>query len=178
MRKDAGQTVGLPAMLSVVIGSIIGAGIFMLPVALAPLGANALIGWLVSGIGIMCIAYALAQLSRLGGDGIQANIEREFGPTMAFLAAWAFWCGAWTSTPALALAASSALSRINAQFGDAALVTPVAITFVIALTAVNALGIRSAGRMQILTTAIKIIPLLAVILIVLLRAGRGQAPDP
>ena len=64
------------------------------------------------------------------------------------------------------------------QFGDAALVTPVAISFVIALTAVNALGIRSAGRMQILTTAVRIIPLLAVILIVLLRAGRGQAPEP
>ena len=177
MRKDAGQTVGLPAMLSVVIGSIIGAGIFMLPVALSPLGWNAALGWMVSGSGALCLAFALASLSR-GGRGIQAHIEETFGPIPAYIAAWGFWCGAWTSIPALALAASSALSRINAQFGDAALVTPVAITFVIALTGVNALGIRSAGRMQILTTAIKIIPLLAVILIVLLRAGRGQAPEP
>ena len=177
MREDAGQTVGLPAMLSVVVGSIIGGSIFMLPVSLAPLGWNAALGWMVSGSGALCLAFALASLSR-GGRGIQAHIEETFGPIPAYIAAWGFWCGVWTSIPALALAASSALSRINAQFGDAALVTPVAISFVIALTAVNALGIRSAGRMQILTTAIRIIPLLAVILIVLLRAGRGQPPEP
>jgi APA family basic amino acid/polyamine antiporter len=176
VRKDAGQTVGLPAMLSIVVGSIIGASIFMLPVSLAPLGWNAALGWIVSGTGALCLAFSLASLSR-GGRGIQAHIEETFGPTPAYIAAWGFWCGVWTSIPALALAASSALSRINTQFGDAALVTPAAIGFVIALTAVNALGIRSAGRMQILTTAIRIIPLLAVILIVLLRAGRGQAPE-
>jgi APA family basic amino acid/polyamine antiporter len=86
--SDSGDAkMGIWMTSALVVGTIIGAAIFMLPVALAPLGANALIGWLVSGIGIMCIAYALAQLSRLGGDGIQANIEREFGPTMAFLAA-------------------------------------------------------------------------------------------
>jgi APA family basic amino acid/polyamine antiporter len=176
VRKEAGQTVGLPAMLSIVVGSIIGASIFMLPGSLAPLGWNAALGWIVSGTGALCLAFALASLSR-GGRGIQAHIEETFGPTPAYIAAWGFWCGVWTSIPALALAATSALSRINAQFGDAALVTPAAIGFVIALTAVNAVGIRSAGRVQILTTAIKIIPLLAVILIVLLRAGRGQAPE-
>jgi APA family basic amino acid/polyamine antiporter len=163
-------------MLSIVVGSIIGAGIFMLPVSLAPLGWNAALGWIVSGSGALCLAFALGSLSR-GGRGIQVHIDETFGPIPAYIAAWGFWCGAWTSTPALAIAASSALSRLNAQFGDAALVTLIAISFVIALTAVNALGIRSAGRMQILTTAIKIIPLLAVILIVLLRAGRGQVPE-
>src|SRR5262245_7786978 len=177
MSQNKGQTVGLPTLLSIVVGSIIGASIFMLPVSLAPLGWNAALGWMVSGPGALCLAFALASLSR-GGRGIQTHIEETFGPLPAYIAAWGFWCGVWTSIPALALAASSALSRINAQFGDAALVTPVAISFVIALTAVNTLGIRSAGRMQILTTVIRIIPLLAVILIVLLRAGRGQAPEP
>jgi APA family basic amino acid/polyamine antiporter len=175
MGKDAGQTVGLPTMFSIVVGSIIGAGIFVLPVSLTPLGWNAAIGWVVSGTGALCLAFALAKLAR-GGHGIQAHIEETFGPIPAFIAAWGFWCGAWTSGPLLALAASSALSRINPQIG--ALVTPLAVTFVIALTAVNALGIRSAGRMQVLTTAIKIIPLFAVMVIVLLRAGRGQPLQP
>ena len=172
MSEKASQTVGLPTMLSLVVGSIIGAGIFMLPVSLAPFGWNAALGWLVSGAGALCLAFALARLSR-GGRGIQAHIEETFGPLPAFIAAWGFWCGAWASTPALAVAASSALSRINGQFANPTVTTPLAIGFVIALTAVNALGIRSAGRMQTLTNAIKIVPLLAVIVIVLWRAGSG-----
>lgn len=177
MHQESGQMVGLPTMLSIVVGSIIGAGIFMLPVSLAPLGWNAPLGWIVSGSGALCLAFALGRLAR-GGRGIQAHIEENAGSIPAYIAAWGFWCGAWTSIPALALAASSALSRINSQFADAALVTPLAIGFVIALTVVNALGIRSAGRMQLLTTAIKIIPLLAVILIVVLRSARGQTSEP
>lgn len=173
MRQAARQEVGLATMLSVVIGSIIGAGIFVLPVSLAPLGWNAAIGWLLSGAGALCLAFTLARLTR-GGEGIQAHIEQAFGPTVAFVAAWAFWCGAWTAIALLALAAGAALSRVNSHFGDAAVVTPLAISFVVILTAVNALGIRSAGRMQMITTAIKVVPLLAVILILLLRGSRGE----
>ena len=50
---------------AIVVGGIIGAGIFMLPVTLAPLGTNALIAWPISGVGILCIAFALAQVSSL-----------------------------------------------------------------------------------------------------------------
>ena len=84
-RHDSKMGIWMTSAL--VVGTIIGAGIFMLPVSLAPLGRNALIGWVVSGVGVLCIVYALAQLSKLGGDGIQANVEREFGPTIAFLVA-------------------------------------------------------------------------------------------
>jgi len=49
---------------AIVVGGIIGAGIFMLPVTLAPLGTNALIAWPISGVGILCIAFALALISK------------------------------------------------------------------------------------------------------------------
>ena len=177
MGSTARQEVGVAIMTWVVIGSIIGAGIFVLPAALAPLGWNAAVGWMVSGTGAMCLAFALARLTR-GGQGIQAHIEQVFGPTAAFVAAWAFWCGNWTSTAFLALAAGAALSRINSALGDVAIITPMAVSFVILLTGVNALGIRSAGRMQIFTTAIKVLPLLAVVLIVALRSFRGEHLQP
>jgi signal transduction histidine kinase len=67
------QTIGIWMTSAIVVGTIIGSGIFMLPVALAPLGANALIAWLISGIGVICIAYGLGRLSMLGGGGIQEN---------------------------------------------------------------------------------------------------------
>ena len=122
---------GIWMTTALVIGTIIGAGIFLLPVSLAPLGRNVLIGWLVSGVGAMCIVFALARLSRLGGDGIQANIEREFGPTVAFLVAWAFWVSNWTAQASVAVGAASALSFAGPQFGGAELIVPVAIGCVV-----------------------------------------------
>jgi APA family basic amino acid/polyamine antiporter len=177
MIDNAKQKIGLPTTLALVVGSIIGAGIFMLPVALAPLGWNAAIGWLVSGSGALCLAYGLAQLTR-GGQGVQAHIEQAFGAVPAFIAAWSFWCAAWTSNAALAIAAASALSRIDPRIADPPVFTAVAVSLVAVLTFVNALGVRSAGRMQILTTAIKILPLLAVILILMLRGAGGEAVQP
>ena len=164
-------------MTSVVIGSIIGAGIFVLPVSLAPLGWNAVIGWLVSGSGALCLAFALARLTQ-GGDGIQAHLEQALGPVSGFIAAWAFWCSVWTTNAFLALAAGAALTRVNSDLADQRIATPLAISFVAVLTGVNALGIRSAGRMQMLTTVVKVLPLLAVILILLMRLLAGDAIGP
>ena len=177
MSVGAHQKVGLATMTSVVIGSIIGAGIFVLPVSLAPLGWNAAIGWLVSGLGALCLAFALARLTQ-GGEGIQAHIEQALGRVPGFVAAWAFWCSVWTTNAFLALAAGAALTRVDPRLADPRIATPLAISFVAVLTGVNALGIRSAGRMQMLTTAVKVLPLLAVIFILLMRLVAGDAVGP
>src|SRR5262245_8747533 len=121
------QLIGFWMTWALVVGTIIGAAIFMLPVALAPLGRNDLIGWTVSGVGVLCIVYALAQVSKLSGDGIQANIEREFGPTIGFLVAWAFWVSNWVGQASVAIGVASALSFIGPQFGGPHLILPLAI---------------------------------------------------
>jgi APA family basic amino acid/polyamine antiporter len=160
---------------ALVVGTIIGSGIFMLPVSLAVLGRNALVGWLISGVGVLCIAYALGQLSKFGGDGIQANIEREFGPTAAFLAAWSFWVSNWTAQASVAVGAVSALSFIGPAFGNQATIVPLAIASVIVITFINALGVRASGRFSIVTVAIKLLPLLAVVWLFALRKASGGA---
>jgi APA family basic amino acid/polyamine antiporter len=175
---DKPQTIGIWMTTALVIGTIIGSGIFLLPVSLAPLGRNALIGWLVSGVGVLCIVFALARLSRLGGDGIQANIEREFGPTVAFLVAWAFWVSNWVAQASVAVGAASALSFAGPQFGGPDLIVPVAIGCVVLLTAVNAIGVRAAGGLSVVTVAIKVLPLLAVIWLFLQRGVSGESYEP
>ena len=170
--------IGIWMTSALVVGTMIGSGIFMLPVSLAPLGANAIAGWVLSSVGALCIAFALARLSRLGGDGIQANIERELGRTPAFLVAWAFWVSNWTAQAATAIAGASALSWVSPAFSSQALVLGVAVGSVVLLTAVNALGARAAGGMSVLTVAIKLIPLAAVILIVALRGAGGGRFEP
>jgi APA family basic amino acid/polyamine antiporter len=170
------QLMGIWMTSALVVGTIIGAGIFMLPISLAPLGPNALIGWLVSGVGVMCIAFALAELSRFGGDGIQANIEREFGPTVGFLVAWAFWFSNWVAAASVAIGAASALSFIGLV--SPATVVPLAIACVVVLTVVNAMGVRAAGGLSIVTVAIKVLPLLAVIWLFGERGVSGAAYEP
>jgi APA family basic amino acid/polyamine antiporter len=170
------QLMGIWMTAALVVGTIIGAGIFMLPVSLAPLGPNALIGWLVSGVGVMCIVFALAELSRLGGDGIQANIEREFGPAVGFLVAWAFWFSNWVAAASVAVGAASALSFIGLV--SPGTVVPLAIACVVVLTLVNAMGVRAAGGLSIITVAIKVIPLLAVIWLFGERGVSGAASEP
>lgn len=175
---DKSQSIGIWMTTALVVGTIIGSGIFMLPVSLAPLGRNVLIGWLVSGVGVLCIVFALAQLSRLSGDGIQANIEREFSPTVAFLVAWAFWVSNWVAQASVAVAAASALSFVGPQFGGQDLIVAFAIGWVVVLTAINAIGVRAAGGLSIVTVAIKLLPLLAVIWLLLERGASGGSYEP
>jgi APA family basic amino acid/polyamine antiporter len=173
---DKSQTIGIWMTTALVVGTIIGSGIFMLPVSLTPFGINALIGWLVSGFGVLCIVFAMARLSRLGGDGIQANIEHAFGPTVAFLVAWAFWVSNWVAQASVAVGAASAFSF--AGFGGQELIIPNAIGFAVLLTAINAVGVRAAGGFSLVTVAIKILPLLAVIWLFLQRGVSGPSYEP
>ena len=174
-RTDKPQTIGIWMTSAIVVGTIIGSGIFMLPVALAPLGANALIAWLISGIGVICIAYGLGRLSMLGGGGIQANVEKEFGPTPGFLVAWSFWASNAVAQGAVAVAAASAMAFVAPNLVHPDNTVPVAIGWLVVLTGVNALGVRAAGGFSFVTVLIKVLPLLAVVWIF---GERGVAGGP
>lgn len=172
------QTIGLWMTTALVVGTIIGSGIFMLPVSLAPLGYNALAGWVISGIGVICIAYALGRLSTLGGEGIQANVEHEFGAIPGFLVAWSFWVSNWVAQAAVAVAAASALSFVGPQFVSPDAIVSVAIGWLVVLTGINALGVRVAGGFSVVTVLIKLLPLLAVIWIFGERGATGGSYEP
>jgi APA family basic amino acid/polyamine antiporter len=167
--------IGIWMTSALVVGTMIGAGIFMLPVSLAPLGANAVVGWILSIVGALAIAFSLACLSQLGGDGIQANIERKLGRTAAFLVAWSFWVSNWAAQAAVAIAGASALSWMNPTSAGQGFVIPLAVASVMFFTAINAFGARASGVASIITVAVKLLPLVGVTLIFGLRSA-GSAP--
>lgn len=172
------RLIGIWLTGAIVVGTMIGSGIFMLPVSLAPLGANVIVGWMISSTGAMCIAFTLAQLSRLGGDGIQANVERQLGPSAGFVVAWAFWVSNWSAQGAVAIAGASALSFVSpAMSGDAFLLS-VAIASVVFFTSLNTLGVRVSGIASLITIAIRLIPLAGVILVLALRALGPKHLEP
>src|SRR5689334_23509868 len=94
------QSIGVIMTTAIVVGTVIGSGIFLLPAALAPLGINAPIAWVISGIGAMCVAFSLSRIVRPEGGGLQSYIEAELGAIAGFIVTFALWLSAWTAVAA------------------------------------------------------------------------------
>lgn len=168
------RQLGFWMALALVMGNVIGAGVFLLPQALAPLGTNAIYGWGLTIAGAMCVAWVLAQLSRRMQGGPYAYVRAASGDLPAFLVMWAYWISIWTAVPAIAIAAVSYLSSIFPALG-APIVAPVATTAAVwILTFVNMRGARTAGWVQLVTTALKILPLIAVAVVAAVLFGGGD----
>lgn len=175
------QKLGLLMCIALVMGNMIGSGVFLLPAALAPLGWNAVIGWGVTIGGTLCLALVLARLARLlpGGTGPFTYAAEAFGPGVGFIVAWSFWISCWTANAALAVAATSNLSIIfpglAAEGQTPALL---AIGFIWLFTAINLLGVRKAGGAQVLTWALKLLPLLGAVVVAVWVLGSGSVSPP
>ncbi len=72
---------------ALVIGNTIGIGIFMMPAALAPYGLNSIIGWVITVLGCVAVAWVFAGMARLfpQDDGPYAYTQRAFGSPTAFM---------------------------------------------------------------------------------------------
>lgn len=183
MPRDAGTTeaprgrqLGFWMALALVMGNVIGAGIFLLPAALAPFGPNAIYGWIVTIAGAMCIGWVLAQLARRIRGGPYAYVRLASGDLPAFLMMWAYWISIWTALPTIAVAAVSYLSSMVPVVGQPIVAPVAAVAAVWIFTFVNMRGARSAGWVQLVTTGLKILPLLAVALVAAVIFGSGADP--
>ena len=157
--------------LALVIGSVIGSGIFYLPIALAPLGGSVPIGWLISGIGIMAMAYCASRIVSPDGGGIQAYVENELGATAGFIVTWVTWWSSCIGNPAVALATAAALASIMPSLSGHLVV--LSAIFLALLTALNMRGIKKAGELAIVTVLIKVLPMIAVVVIAAMLGAKG-----
>lgn len=178
-----GRTLGFWAVLALCIGNMVGSGIYLLPATLAPLGWNQLAGWLVTIGAALALALVFARLSakvpRAGGP--YAYAQEAFGPLAGFVSAWSYWVMTWVGNGAIAVAVVSNLSLVFPAIGEVAgLPALLAMGCVWLLTAINVLGVRAAGRVQEVTTVLKLLPLVALIALAvwLLISGAPRAPDP
>jgi APA family basic amino acid/polyamine antiporter len=154
--------------VALVMGNMIGSGIFLVPASLAPLGGLSLAGWLVSTAGALFLAAVFAYLARLdpAAGGPYAYTRRGFGDVPAFLVAWGYWISMWVSLGALAVAFTGYLgSVVPALTRTPASAAMTSIAAVWVLIAVNVAGVRSSGWMQVVTTVLKIGPLVAIALV-------------
>ncbi|MFW2850815.1 amino acid permease [Sphingomonas sp. TX0543] len=181
------RALGIWAALALVVGNMIGSGIYLLPATLAPLGANALIGWGVTIAGAMCLAFVFARLAATipAAGGPYAFATAAFGPTAGFAVAWSYWVLVWAGNGAVAVAVVSALSVPFPAIGSGLPAMALALALIWGLVAVNIRGVGLAGQVQVVTAGLKLVPLAGVILLaawLLLGDGSGalatNAPVP
>lgn len=157
------RPLGFWSATALVVGSMIGSGTFLLPATLAPYGTATLVGWAITLCGALLLAVTFARLARrwpqTGGPYVFAR--NAFGELPGFVVAWSYWISMWCAIAAIAVAFAGSIGAIFPSLTA----TPVraAGCGLVALwlcAGVNLAGLREAGRVQLLTTVLKVVPLL------------------
>ncbi|MFD6877454.1 MULTISPECIES: amino acid permease [unclassified Streptomyces] len=156
---------GLPVALCLVMGNIIGGGIFLLPASVAPFGTISLVAFAVLTLGAIALALVFGRLAerhpRTGGPYVY--VRAAFGDFAGFLAAYSYWITTWVSNAALAVAAVGYLTVLIPEIGDntwSMCLAALAVQWLPALA--NLAGTRYVGAVQVVATVLKLAPLLLV----------------
>ena len=173
------QKIGLTALTALVLSSMIGSGIFSLPQNMAEVaGAEALLlGWLITGVGIIALGLSFWYLSRLRPDldgGIYAYARAGFGELVGFFSAWGYWLcatigvtgylvvafegiGTFTDTPERVIFGQG--NTFYAFMGESLIVW--------AVYWLASRGVKEAAGVNLIATIVKVFPLLLFIALAL-----------
>ncbi|CAI3795335.1 Arginine/ornithine antiporter [Pseudomonas sp. MM221] len=172
--SDSSGKLKLGALVALVVGSMIGGGIFSLPqnmAASAGVGA-VLIGWGITAVGMLTLAFVFQTLANRKPDldgGVYAYAKAGFGDYMGFSSAWGYWISAWLGNVGYFVLLFSTLGYFFPIFGEGN--TPAAIIGAsVLLWAVHFLvlrGIKEAAFINLVTTVAKVVPLVLFALICL-----------
>ncbi|MFJ8441291.1 APC family permease [Kitasatospora griseola] len=167
---------GLPAATALVVGSVIGTGVFALPSALAPYGPIALVAFVLVTVGALALAVTFGKLSeRVPGSGGPYVYAREaFGEFAGFLTAWSYWITAWAGNAAIAVAWVGYVEVFVNKGHHTGASVAIALVGLWVPAIVNLAGVRSIGAFQVVTTVLKFLPLAFMATIGLLFVKSGN----
>ncbi|HAD39624.1 MAG TPA: arginine:ornithine antiporter, partial [Plesiomonas shigelloides] len=171
------KKLGLGALTALVLSSMVGAGVFSLPQNMAAVASPAalLIGWTITGVGIIFLALALLHLSRLRPDlegGIFTYAREGFGEFVGFCSAWGYWLCAVIANVSYLVIVFATLSFFTDSpghviFGDGntwqALIGASALLWIVHAMILR--GVQQAASINMLATIAKLIPLCAFIVL-------------
>jgi basic amino acid/polyamine antiporter, APA family len=161
------ELIGFWMSLALVIGNMIGIGIFMMPAVLAPYGLNGLAGWGVTAFGSVALAGVFSRLAGhfFNQDGPYGQIRDTLGGVPSFIAAWCYWIQVWITNATLAVGVVAYLQAAAPElFAD---IPPsiIAFSLIWIFVSINLFGVKAGGRVQVFTTMLKLLPLtLAIVL--------------
>ena len=170
--SDSTQKLRLGALIALVVGSMVGGGIFSLPqniAASASAGAT-LIGWLITGVGMLTLAFVFQTLANRKPEldgGVYAYAKAGFGDYMGFSSAWGYWISAWIGNVSYMVLLFSTLGYFFPVFGEGNTL-PAVIGASVLLWLLHFLvlrGIKEAAFINTVTTIAKMLPLALFIVI-------------
>jgi APA family basic amino acid/polyamine antiporter len=162
------QKIGLITATSLVIGNMIGAGIFLVPATLANYGSISIFGWIFTAAGALVLAKIFSNMSKIvkKSGGPYAYSKAGFGDFIGFLVAWGYWISIWVSNAALCIAIIAGLSVFFPVLETSPiLAVTISLSILWLLTWINNRGVKSSGKLQVITTVLKLLPLVFVILV-------------
>jgi len=156
-----GRGFGLTTATALIVGSIIGVGIFNLPSSLAVYGPISLVSMALTTVGALALALLFSSLSRrLPADGGPYAYSRvAFGNGLGFANAWSYWITAWAGNAAIAVGWVLYVEEfVNTGHNKLASVGLVLIGLWIPAL-INLSGLKNMGSVQVVTTVIKFVAL-------------------
>ncbi|HVE44640.1 MAG TPA: amino acid permease [Gammaproteobacteria bacterium] len=167
------NALNLPILISLVIGSMIGTGIYILPASLAEYGTMALYAWVLTAVGATFLALTFAHLNKrfpkTGGPYVYCH--EAFGHLAGFLVAYTYWVSNLVSIAGITVSSVSYLGFItpildaNTPQYHHGITLCVELGFIWFFTLINIIGIHTAGVVQLLLTILKLMPLLIITLL-------------
>ena len=168
----AGRGLSLAALTAIVVGSMIGSGIFALPSQMAGSAAPGplVIGWAITGVGMLMLAFVFQTLATRKPDvdgGVYGYARAGFGNYIGFTSAFGYWVSAWVGNVAYLVLLFSTLGYFFPAFEGGATVAAI-IGASILLWIVHGMtlrGIQTAAFVNVLVTIAKVVPILTFIAI-------------
>jgi APA family basic amino acid/polyamine antiporter len=158
---DSDDRFGLPTATALVVGSVIGTGVFGLPSALAAFGPISLVAFGLVTLGALALALTFGALSkRVPGSGGPYIYARDaFGDFGGFLNAWSYWITAWAGNAAIVVALVGYVEVFTNTGHTKAWSIAIAMAGLWIPALVNLAGIRSFAITQNIATVLKLVPL-------------------
>ena len=165
---SAHKEIGFWRGWSIAVGCAIGSGVFMMPTLLAPYGMLGLAGWLIAGGGTLLVALSLSRLVRripkIGGP--YAYVQAGLGSFAGFLIAWTYWIACIAAVSGIAIAFVGYLGVFVPQITDSRILSLLcALALIWSIVMLNVRSLESSSRFQLVSTLIKILPLLFMIIL-------------
>ena len=149
VRPKLKRSLGLWMATALVVGNMVGSGVFGLPSSLASTGPISLVSWVLTGAGAILLALVFANLGRAYPQtgGPYAYARRAFGDFAGFWTAWGYWIAAWAGNAAIATIFVSLRERVLAAVWRPTTWSRshVGLSVIWLLTLVNVAGVRESG---------------------------------
>ncbi len=176
-KQEMKKNLGVFTAMSLVVGCVIGAGVFFKPYAIYQATGGApgmgILAWIIGGIVSIFAALTFAEVAILipKTGGMVAYLTDAYNEKLGFLAGWMQVVIFYPSF--LAGYGVKVGSELSAYLGSQ-FALPIGIAVIVFLVVLNTMGSRTAGGMQVISTVCKLIPLILIMIFGFIKGSGGH----